>query len=300
MNSKLLAAFLVGVSLAATGCSSGPADGDAKAGDPGQANGTLAPASANGPTGSIGFQLTLPDGSGISTVNWAISGPNDADTIVQSGKVDVHASGGTMFLVSKLPVASGYQVVLSAASVDGGISCEGEAPFAVASRATSQVDVQLACNAASAGGHTTLVDGTSFDCAAWNAVAASPDETAVGSAVSLSATATGPMPGNLTYRWSAPSGQFGNASAASTSFTCTDAGPVMVTLVVGDGVVPEGSTCNPTLDTDVITINCTGGTGGGGPRPIPAPAMPPWGPIVLASGLLGLGFFGRRSKRAGI
>jgi hypothetical protein len=295
VNSKPLAALFVGFSLAATSCSSEPAGGPSTGSDPGQTNGAPGPASANGETGSIGFQLTLPDGSGVDTVQWAISGPNNAETIVQSGKVDVHASGGTMFLVSKIPVASGYHVVLSASSVDGGVSCEGSAPFAVSSRATSQVDVQLACNAASAGGHTTLVDGTSFDCAAWNSVAASPTETAVGSAVSLSATATGPMPANLTYRWSAPSGQFANATAANTSFTCTAAGPVMVTLVVGDGAVPEGSTCNPAVDTDVITITCTGGTG-----PVPAPAMPPWGPIVLASGLLGLGGLSRRAKPAAI
>ncbi len=294
MNSRPLAALLVALSLAGASCSSEPADGPSTGGDPGHAGALTPPAAANGETGNIGFQLTLPGGSGIATVNWAISGPNDAETIVQSGKVDVAASGGTMFLVSKIPVASGYRVVLSAASVDGGISCEGSTPFAVTAHATSQVDVQLACNAVSAGGHTTLVDGTSFDCAAWNAVTASPTETAVGSAVSLAATATGPIPANLAYRWSAPSGQFANASAANTSFTCTAAGTVMVTLVVGDGAVPEGSTCNPALDTDVIPIDCTGSTA---PAPA-APAMPPWGPLLLASGLLGLGCTARQRQRA--
>jgi hypothetical protein len=290
---KTSSAIVVSFLAVLAGCSAEPAGGPSTG--PGGGKSALAPAGTpNGETGSIGFQLTLPDGSQISTVSWAISGPNGANTIVQSGKVDVHASGGTMFLVSKIPAASGYRVVLSADSVDGGISCEGSAPFAVMARATSQVDVQLACSASSAGGHTTLVDGTSFDCAAWNAVTASPTETAVGTAVSLTATATGPIPANLTYQWSAPCGQFANSSAANTSFTCTTPGPVMVTLVVGDGTVPEGSTCNPALDTDVITINCTGGTA------LAAPAMPPWGPIALATALLGLGCLSRRPRRAAV
>jgi hypothetical protein len=230
----------------------------------------------------------------VSVVNWSIEGPNNASTVVKSGSVDVHASAGTMFQVSAIPAATGYRVLLSAKSVDGGIDCEGSGSFDVIAHATTQVHVQLACSSAGAG-HTTTINGTSFDCAAWNSVSASPSETAVGTPLSLSATATGPMPDNLTYQWSAPSGHFSAANAASTNFVCSAPGPVSITLVVGDGAVPEGSTCNSALDTDVITVTCTGTV-----QPPAAPAMPPWGPVALATGLLGAGCGGLRRRRASL
>jgi hypothetical protein len=303
VSSKFLAALVVGLCLAGAACSSEKnADAPSAPNEPGpgaSADPSSAPTTAppSGPTGSVGLSLVLPDGSGVNAVSWAITGPSGAATIVKSGSVNVHASGGTMFLVSQIPAGSGYRVVLSALSVDGGIACEGSASFTVTARATSQVNVQLGCNAAAGGGHTTLVNGTSFDCASWNSVTADPSETMTGTPVALAATATGPIPANLTYQWSAPSGQFGSASAASTTFTCTQPGAVQVTVVVGDGPVPAGSMCNPVLDTDVITITCSG-MGPPPPPPPPVPATPPWGPMALALGLLGLGALGHRRTRA--
>jgi hypothetical protein len=266
------------------GCSSDALDNAGRAGGAGGSGTSDAPGNT-GEMGSVGMQLTLPGGAQVSTVAWAIEGPNGAATVVKNGTVNVQETGGVSFLVGNIPAASGYLVALSAESVDGGLSCEGTAAFAVAPHAVTQVTVQLGCNLASTGSHNTLVNGTSFDCAAWNAVTASPVETAIGSPVALTATATGPMPGNLTYSWSAPSGFFGSASAANTSFTCSAPGPVTVTLVVGDGPVPAGSTCNSALDTDTVTITCTGTL----PPPSSAPALPWAWVVALAFGMLGLG-----------
>lgn len=298
---KTLSAVVVALLLGGAACSSDPAATPPAAIEPQPApqTGGDTPSSAppapnaapTGPTGTVGLQLTLPDGSSVSVVHWSITGPNNSATVVKSGSVDVHASGGTKFQVSEIPAGMGYKVFLTAMSVDGGIDCEGGGGFAVIAHATTQVDVQLACTAAG-GGQTTVVNGTSFDCAAWNSVSASPSETAVGTPVSLSATATGPVPANLTYQWSAPSGQFTDPTAANTNFVCSVPGSVNVTLVVGDGAVPDGSTCNPALNTDVITVTCSGT----GPPP-PAPAMPPWGPLALAAGLLGVGCLRTRAPR---
>jgi hypothetical protein len=298
MRKTTSAIFVALLAILSTACSADPADAPPAANSPGRA---AEPAPSSAPaaqaTGSVGLQLTLPDGSQVAVVSWTITGPDNSATVVQTGSVNVRQSGGAMFQVSNIVAGTGYRVALSATSVDGGIACEGAASFDVIARATSQVSVQLACNAAGAGSHTTLVNGTSFDCAAWNSVTASPSETAVGTPVSLGATATGPVPAKLTYEWSAPSGRLGNASAPNTSFVCTVPGPVNVTLVVGDGEVPEGSTCNPALDTDVITITCTGTAP---PPPPAAPAMPPWGPIALGTGLLGVGAWKNRRPLAAL
>lgn len=276
MNPKIRKGLAIGLSIGLAACFA-PVDREGDAPAPA----SRAPASPSGDTGSVGMQLTIPGGAQIKAVSWTISGPNGATTVVQSGSVNVGESGGTAFLVSGIAPSSGYDVVLSAISTNGGVSCVGSATFAVLPRATTQVDVQMGCNVTNQGGQTTF-NGASFDCAAWNTVDATPAETAVGSSVALSATATGPSLANLTYQWSAPSGTFSAANAASTSFTCTRSGPVVVTLTVGDGAVPEGSTCNPALDTDTVTVTCNSGA--------PAvPALPPWGMFALAIGMMGLG-----------
>jgi hypothetical protein len=301
---------LVAVSTALGGCGSGTEDASEHGGTV-----TLTPPGTVGSdTGSVGFQLSLPSGQQIPVLSWAVSGPNGLPTVVQSGTLTAQSAGVT-FLIGNLPVASGYEIALTGTATDGSVVCSGSASFAVASRTTTPVVVELACSTATAGAHVTLVNGTSFNCAASNNVSASPTETSVGSSVMLSATATAPVPGAVTYSWSAPSGTFASSAAASTGFTCTSAGMVNVTLVVGDGPVPAGSSCDTSLDTRTIAIQCdaamqadAGGTpdaGGGQPDggaggSTPAPALPPWAASALAAVLLGLGWVasGRRGHRA--
>ncbi len=263
-------AVLGALLLAGTGCSGGPASPEAEE-------------SANqADTGTVGLSLTLPGGAQIATINWTIAGPGGAATVVTSGHVDVQNSAAFSVLVPLIPAATDYRVVLSAVSADGGLGCEGSAEFDVTAHAITSVSVQLECSAAGMGSHNTLIDGESFDCAAWQSVTASPAQTTVGSSVSLAVSASAPTPSNVTYLWSAPSGQFSAAGAAATQFTCTQAGAIPVTVVVADGPVPAGSMCNPAQTTDTITVSC--GTGNGG---MPTPATPAWALALLAAGLVG-------------
>jgi hypothetical protein len=243
-------------------------------------------------TGAVGLQLTLPGGADIDTVSWTLAGPDGATTVVQSGTVNVSKSGGASFIVPQIAPATGYTIVLSAASEDGGVSCAGSATFDITARTTTHAAVQLACSAAKSGTQTTLINGTSFDCATWNTLTASPTQAAIGSPLSLAATASGPIPANLTYSWSAPSGRFSDSTASSTTFTCTTSGPVVVTLVVGDGTVPEGSVCNPALDTDTVTITCSGN----GPPPPNAPALPAWAVALLCAATMAIGVVASKQR----
>jgi hypothetical protein len=300
VNPKIFLLFALGAPIGLAACSSPPGSEDNASGEQPnvQPNRPVAlpgaPSTSSGNTGSVGLSLTLPGGAGVSLVSWTIAGPNGAATVVTSGSVDVGEGAAATFLVSQIPPASGYTVVLSAKSTDGGVSCEGSATFAVTPRATTKVAVQLGCSESPAGGQTTLVNGTTFDCATWNTVTANPAATMVGTSVALAATAAAPVQANVTYQWSASSGQFGNAAAASTTFTCSVPGPVNVTLTVGDGTVPKGSTCNPALDTDVITVTCTGT--GVSPPPPAAPALPLWALLALAINTMGLGCWATRRR----
>lgn len=306
---------VVALSAVLAACSSG-SDGS---GGPSRTVTLGAPGAVGSNTGSVGFQLTLPTGQQIPVLSWAVSGPNGLSAVVQSGTLTAQSAGVT-FLVGNLPVASGYKVSLGGTADDGSVVCAGSANFAIVTRMTTDVVVELACSTATQGSHVTLVNGTSFNCAAWGNVSASPTETTVGGQIMLSATATGPSPGNITYGWSSPSGTFGNGSAANTTFTCTAVGPVNVTLVVGDGPVPSGNSCNASLDTRTVVIQCAAvgggdsgagdagggdagggdagagdaGGGDGGPPPPPAPALPPWAALALGAALVGMGSLASR------
>jgi outer membrane protein OmpA-like peptidoglycan-associated protein len=77
-----------------------------------------------------------------------------------------------------------------------------------------------------------------------------PCTTLVGTSVTVTADATDPDGDTLTYRWTAPTGTFANASDRQTQFTCpAQPGAVPVTVTVNDG---KGGTANAT-----VTIQCT-------------------------------------------
>ncbi|HEY4013910.1 MAG TPA: hypothetical protein VGM06_11275 [Polyangiaceae bacterium] len=209
-------------------------------------------------TGAVGMTLTIPGGEMLSAIGWVITGPNGASTIVQQGTVNVQSSASINFLVSGIPTGSGYTVSLSGTTTDGAFACSGSATFAVTARMTTNVTANVSCAVRAQDAGSVNVGGQVYSCATVNGISAMPSETAVGGTVALSASATAPNGGTLSYAWSAPSGSFSAPTAASTGFTCTTAGPVTVTVTVGDGPVPDGSACNPAQSSFTAQIQCDG------------------------------------------
>ena len=82
---------------------------------------------------------------------------------------------------------------------------------------------------------------------------------------SCATTTSAPVAASLTYAWSAPSGSFDHPGASSTNFTCTVAGPVPITLTVGDGPVPNGAACSAELSTRTVTVQCDSAPADAGP-----------------------------------
>ena len=208
VHRTLLLAAVGGVSVAGAqvvGCSSpgtspvgGSTPAQASGGDPGAASGENA--------GSVGMALTLPGGAVINSVNWTVTGPNGGATVVQTGTVNVGNSQTITFVVGGIPAGAGYSIALSGQSTDGSVTCAGSAQFATTARTTTNVSVALQCSTPTADAGSALVNGTTFNCAAWNSAAASPAETTVGNSVTLAASATGPNPAGLTYAWSTTGG----------------------------------------------------------------------------------------------
>ncbi len=240
------------------GCSSGAA--------PGAAGDTSLDATAgDGKMGTIGMRLTLPGGEIINTLTYTITGPNGASTLVKQDTLSVQNSQSIAFQVGGIPAGSGYTVKLSGASADGTVTCAGSAQFSVVAQMTTSVTALLQCNVGAPDAGSAAVSVQPFNCGVAGGVSASPSDTSVGNSVALTGTAVGVDPGSLTYAWSAPSGSFSAPTAASTRFTCAVPGPVVVTLSVADGPLPDGTACDPTRSTSTVLVDCDAAGDAGSP-----------------------------------
>jgi acid phosphatase len=201
------------------------------------------------------MQITLPGGSQVNSVNWTITGPNGASTVLQSGMVNVANSNTVSFLVGGIPAGATYLVSLSGTSTDGMVTCGGSASFTTTARTTTNVSVSMQCNAITPEAGSALISANTFNCGSVTSVSASPAEITLGFPVSLAATATGPNPSALTYSWSATSGSFDNPSSATPNFTCSAPGVATLTVTVSDGAVPDGGAC-PASSTSTVNVQC--------------------------------------------
>ena len=233
-------ATLAGVALVGA-CSSTPADGG----------------NVGGQDGTVSLGLVLPPAVSISAFNYSISGPAGFS---KTGTIDVSSSTTLSAVISPLPVGVGFSISLAATSVDGTETCGGAATFDVTAHVTTAVSVHLLCHQAARTG-SVLVNGSLNVCPQIDGVSASPDEVIVGASIGLSAAAhdTDHAPSALGCRWTASTGVVTDASAASTRFTCTTAGPATLTLTVSDG--DANATC---ADSSTVTVNCTSPMAGNG------------------------------------
>jgi hypothetical protein len=211
-------------------------------------------------TGAIDVtaQWTLPGDPGdeqLSQLAWTLTQTLSGTERSQQGTVNVTASPAT-FVIAQVQPGGSYSLTIASTSTDGATVCNGSASVRVQGNRTTNVTVPLACMSAVPDAGYALVNATIADCATVSSASALPAEVNVGFPVALSALAIAPDPAGVTYAWSAPSGIFSAPTSANTSFTCTAAGMVPVTLTVGDGPLPEGSTCDPALSTATLVLAC--------------------------------------------
>jgi hypothetical protein len=141
-----------------------------------------------------------------------------------------------------LPPGMG-DIVELAATTDSGGSCTGKsAPFDVVAGAPTSVNLTLVCG-----------DSQPFGCPEIQSWTVTPDQAEVPDGM-ISATATvteADATQLLSYSWSATAGVFNDASAATTTYTCTSLGPQSITLTVTEGAPP--SACSTTA---VFPVGC--------------------------------------------
>ncbi len=206
-------------------------------------------------TGTVGMEITAPDGSNIGSVSYTISGGPTA----KSGALDVSKSNSIAAVIGGLVAGGGYMLALSAASSTGD-TCAGSAgPFTVRANATIPVAIVLTCHAKRQNG-SIAINGTVDVCPGIDSIGASPSEAAVGNDITVTAVATPDETAigfPLAYTWTGATSSAGGAA----TFHCSAGGSFPITVRVANG----DPACDPTDPSANATINvsCTTGSPGG-------------------------------------
>lgn len=198
--------------------------------------------------GDVTMELQIAPGVTINTVNWAIANPLTGFS--RAGTVNVRFSNTLQFQVGAIPDGSGYTIALTAMSADAAFTCSGAAAFKSRAGVTTPVSLTLTCSTAPGGG-TIVVSGETKVCANLDSLGAAPLETAVNTAIALSATGSaGALP--VSFAWTAGAGSFDDATSATPTFTCP-ATPQSVVITVT--VSPSAPACS-TTSRQSVTVTC--------------------------------------------
>jgi hypothetical protein len=241
---------------------------------------------SGGGVGGVQARLTLSPDTIITTVHYQITG-NGITPIV--GDINVADPAATPSFEHSVPAGMGYLISLTAISTDGGAVCAGSATVDITAGAVSQVTVPLLCRRPNGQGDV-IVNGNVIVCPHINSFSASPTTTSVGSSVDVEASATVPGNPNPLYAWTATSGTFADPTQGHTTFTCTDVGPVTLTVTVSTGQCadfaqmfvqclpfcatrPDGTSCDD-KNACTQTDSCAGGVCVG-TNPVICPAQRP-------------------------
>lgn len=201
---------------------------------------------AQGSVGEVGLNLTIAPGVVVDAVTFTVTG-NGITPITNT--IPVANLGSTVSaVIGGLPAGTGYNITLSAVSVDGKTNCGGSAPFSVVAGQTTSVSIALQCRGPQTTGGVQ-VGGTFNNCPTVDALVVFPLEVTIGTPISVFSGASDVDGNMLTTSWSATSGSFADAAAANTSYSCGLKGSQTLTVTVSDG----NPACNATAQ---VAVNC--------------------------------------------
>jgi hypothetical protein len=192
--------------------------------------------------------LTISPGVTLTSATWWLIAPDGTTT---TGTVTVGNSKTVLVVLSGLPTATTYQLVVSGVASDGLTGCSGSKTFTTPPPSTG-VPVALSCASPPDAGQALLTTHVN-SCPVIDGVSANPASVAVGGTMALGVMAHDPDsgPAVLTYQWLASSGTLSGDTTSSPTFTCTQPGPVTITVAPSDG----DPGCGVSLP---FTVACTG------------------------------------------
>lgn len=196
--------------------------------------------------GSLKVGLEVAPGVIVNSVDYKITG-SGMDAMTGAFALNGGHGSGFIGVVNGIPAGTQRQIDLTA-KASNGATCTGSGTFDVQSGKTTIVDVILECRDS---GGTVIVRGTFEQCPLLKSISAAPDSVAVGDKIYLDAVAVDPDGDPTSIAWTATSGTFADASAATTTYTCTQAGTQTITAKVSKA---DGS-CS---DSTSFDVTCTG------------------------------------------
>jgi cysteine-rich repeat protein len=200
------------------------------------------------PVGKLGMNLTLPDGSTLNTVSYAITGNGITEI---DGTIPVATAGATISAaISGIPVGTHYHVTLTGTTTDGKKTCLGDSFFDIFAGATTQVTIALQCTAQTTDG-TVVVNTTLNQCPTLTGFTVQPLSQAVNGTIPVTSSATDPENNAIKFTWSDSGslGMFAAVNSANTTFTCNLKGTTTITVSADDG--------HGCSDTASIPVTCT-------------------------------------------
>jgi len=201
--------------------------------------------------GQVRFALMLPDGESVSSVSWKLL--SAANAVVASGSLNTSGSR-TISFISSMPPGMGDTVQMTAMTSTG-VSCMGtSSSFNVVSGQSVPVSVNLQCDVTPSDGGAlgnVVVSGAIVPgdhCPTLASEFISPQQTVGTSPIDVTVTgADSDMGDTLTYAWTASSGTFADAAAATTQYTCGATGMQTLTVAITDNHTPTPCTTHVTF-----------------------------------------------------
>jgi hypothetical protein len=198
------------------------------------------------PTGNVSLTVTVPSDVLVTEVDYELTGIGIPET---KGSIRVLDPSTTFSkLTSHVPSGSGYLAHATSKSVDGMTECEGMVGAEVRPEATTVIGIMLTCHS-SGDGQIHISIGVVCPWFQVTAYTASPLVASVGGTISVTETTSDADGAPILYQWSAPNGTFESPTDSATTYTCTQAGPVMLMA---------GASTGPCQATQAIAVTCLG------------------------------------------
>jgi hypothetical protein len=208
-------------------------------------------------TGTVGMQLSLPDGSSVTSVSYTVTGGPTA----KSGTINVGKSSTVSAVIGGLAAGSGYMISLSGTS-DGGDSCAGSAgPFTVKANTALAVSIVLTCHQPRTNG-SIAISGVVDVCPGLDSINASPSAVDVGGDITITGSASPDETAigfPLTYTWTGVTSSDNNGNA---TLHCATSGTFPITVAVSNGDAACSTSPDPASSVTIV-VACGAGQDAG-------------------------------------
>ncbi len=219
---------------------------------------SCASGTANSNVGSVQLTLLVGD-TNIDRLEFTISGGALSNPLTGILAVDDTKTPPVWSLIADVPVGTGYTVVLNAKNDAGEVICTGSAVFDIVEGQTTKLNLVLLCDVTPDFPTGDLEIDATFEivddniCPIVHYSIVLPTSIPEGTIAVAQVLASDPDGIGVTVSWSAGGGSFGDASAATTTYSCGAAtGTQTLTAIVSDGDVD----CDKTVE---LAVTCEGG-----------------------------------------